>query len=141
MQRGTKREIELMGFGVLADKDKYSRYLIHADRILIIRLENRKNVLKREYLVNPCAEIAKKKFPKPTPFGEKIPEEEKKLCTEFARFIKEECKVKYLYGIGITYFLRIAFDRIGQHYNNTATPPGKQIDIFIDSRELAGFPR
>ena len=131
--------IERMGFGVLADKDIYPRHFTNSDRILIIELENRLNVVGREYLPNPFVEIIKEKYPVTTPFGEKIQPEEMEIYTKLAKFIKEECRVKYLYGRHINYFLRVAFDRIKQHFNDTTDSPQVHIDRFIEARALAGF--
>lgn len=133
--------IERIGFGVKANNDNYPSYFPHSDRFLVIELENRKNVLSRTYYDNPYAKIMKEQFPKPANIGDHCSKEEFEILTNLAKYIKEELKVKYLYGHDISYFLRLALERVGQHYNDVPDGPDEHIKRFIDARELAGFPR
>ncbi|HLP57402.1 MAG TPA: hypothetical protein VK186_01165 [Candidatus Deferrimicrobium sp.] len=136
-----EKVIERIGFGVKADSDDYPAYITIADRFLVIELENRKNIISRTYYDNPYAKIMQEKFPKPTDLGDRISKEEMEILTNLAKFVKEELKLKYLYGYYISYFFRNALERIGQHFNDDATKPDVHIKRFIDARELAGFPR
>jgi hypothetical protein len=136
-----EKVIERFGFGVQADRDVYPMHFTNSPRILIISLENRKNVVSREYVPNPFYEIIMEKYPVPTPFGEKCSSEEMEIYTKLAHFIKEECRIKYIHGKHINFFLRLAFDKINQFFNDTNEKPQVHIDRIIEARTLAGFPK
>ncbi|MCU0287203.1 MAG: hypothetical protein MUF15_12515 [Acidobacteria bacterium] len=142
MAEDKKKEtvVERIGFGVKADSDKYPKFIPHADRFLVIELENRKNVISRTYYDNPYARIMQEKFPKPSNLGDIISKEEMEILTNLAKFVKEELKLKYLYGYRISYFFRVAMEKIGQHFNDDNASPDEHIKRFIDARQLAGFP-
>ncbi|MGE5343134.1 MAG: hypothetical protein ACM3SY_16795 [Candidatus Omnitrophota bacterium] len=139
MTTASKKEIERIGFGVTADSDEYAPYLHFSDRILVKVFENRKTVIQEEYFSNPYAKELKEKFPKPSALGDSIPDDEMELLTKTAKFFKEQCNVKYLYGKHITYFLRVACERAGQYFSTAEVSPQKIIERFIDARTLAGF--
>ncbi len=130
--------IERLGFGVMADKDEMPNIFSHSDRILIIDLKNRKEIVHEEYRPNPHAEICRTKYTIPTDPGDGITEEELEIYRDIAETVKD---CKYTIGYNLGYFPKLAMEKTDTLYVMQSVPtlPREDIKQMIEDRAYAGF--
>ena len=132
--------IERYGFGVVADKDEMPDIFSHSDRILIVDLKNRKDIIYEEYRINPHAEICRTKYTIPTDTGDKkgITKKELKIYADIADLVKD---CKYTIGNNLGYFPKQAMERTDTLYvlQSVRIQPRDHIKETIKARAYAGF--
>ncbi|MCP4350043.1 MAG: hypothetical protein GY795_31575 [Desulfobacterales bacterium] len=133
-----KDVIERYGFGVMADKDEMPNIFSHSDRILVIDMKDRKEIIHEEYRINPHAEICRTKYTKPTDPGEGITEKELQIYRELADMVKD---CKYTIGYNLGYFPKLAMEKTDTLYvmQSVPTKPREHIKHLIENRVYAGF--
>ncbi|MDM8524982.1 hypothetical protein QUF80_16550 [Desulfococcaceae bacterium HSG8] len=130
--------IERYGFGVMADKDEMPDIFSHSDRILVIDMKNRKEIIHEEYRLNPHAETCRTKYTIPTSPGEGITDEELEIYKDIAELVKD---CKYTIGYNLGYFPKLAMEKTDTLYvlQSVKHLPRDHIKELIKERVYAGF--
>lgn len=133
-----KNVIERYGYGVMADRDEMPHIFSHSDRILIIDLKDRKEIIHEEYRTNPHAETCRTKYAIPTDPGDGITKDELDIYRDIAELVKD---CKYTIGYNLGYFPKLALEKTGTLYVMQSSPvlPRDNINGLIENRVYAGF--
>ncbi|MCP4695479.1 MAG: hypothetical protein GY862_01325 [Gammaproteobacteria bacterium] len=130
------KEIERIGFGVMADKDECPRVFSHSDRFLVMDLKNRKEVVFREYRPNPYAETCKTKYTMPSVLGDHPSDEEVDIYRKVGELMKD---CDYVAGKNFGNYAIFGLQEAGTDFLMTSHEPQEWIDSLIDARYLAGY--
>lgn len=130
------KEVERIGFGVLADSNKRPYIFSHSDRFWVVDLKNRKEVIYSEYRPNPYAEICRNKYSKPSVIGDNPEPEELEIYLKMAQILSD-CDTVWGYNYGN--YVMLALEGAGTDPIMTDREPEKIIQSLIDARRYAGY--